>query len=120
MRPMIVVDHVTKEYRLGGPTAAYGMLRDAGPRMIREALQRLTRPSKASILKALDDVSFEVRAGETVELAARPVTVSRFEILGAPARQRVIDLDVIVECTTGTYVRSLARDLGAALDVEEP
>ena len=68
---MIVVDHVTKEYRLGGPTAAYGMLRDAGPRMIREALRRVTRPGNVSILKALDDVSFEVRAGETVGIIGR-------------------------------------------------
>jgi lipopolysaccharide transport system ATP-binding protein len=71
MRPMIVVDHVTKEYQLGARTAAYGMLRDAGPRMIREALRRLTRPGKPSILKALDDVSFEVRAGETVGIIGR-------------------------------------------------
>ncbi|MFI6999411.1 tRNA pseudouridine(55) synthase TruB [Nocardia sp. NPDC050175] len=59
------------------------------------------------------------RAGEEVQLAARPVTVSRFDIL---ARRDVtdgefVDLDVIVECTSGTYVRALARDLGAALGV---
>jgi tRNA pseudouridine55 synthase len=59
-----------------------------------------------------------VRAGETVQLAARPVTVSRFEIIGTPRRQvDTIDLDVVVDCTTGTYVRSLARDLGAALGI---
>ncbi|WP_069167722.1 tRNA pseudouridine(55) synthase TruB [Nocardia altamirensis] len=59
------------------------------------------------------------RAGEEVQLAARPVTVSRFDIL---ARRNVedgafVDLDVVVECTSGTYVRALARDLGAALGV---
>ncbi|WP_228002704.1 tRNA pseudouridine(55) synthase TruB [Nocardia australiensis] len=59
------------------------------------------------------------RAGEEVRLAARPVTVSRFAIL---ARHDIsdgafVDLDVEVECSSGTYVRALARDLGAALGV---
>ncbi len=69
-----------------------------------------------------------VREGETVELAARPVSVSRFELV-RPARRHaagttpglattdVIDLDVVVDCSTGTYVRALARDLGAALGI---
>jgi tRNA pseudouridine55 synthase len=62
-----------------------------------------------------------VRAGEEVVLAARPVTVSAFDLLGS---ERVldgglagIDLDVRVVCSSGTYIRSLARDLGAALGV---
>ncbi|MFE4502217.1 tRNA pseudouridine(55) synthase TruB [Rhodococcus sp. NPDC056743] len=59
-----------------------------------------------------------VRAGETVELSARPVTVSTFEIL---ARRNIeggfVDLDVDVECSSGTYIRSLARDLGRTLGV---
>ncbi len=54
-----------------------------------------------------------VRAGEQVTLVARSVTVSRFELLA----RRGDDLDVVVECTSGTYVRALARDLGAALGV---
>jgi tRNA pseudouridine55 synthase len=54
-----------------------------------------------------------VRAGEQVVLAARPVTVSVFDV---PAR-RGADLDVVVECSSGTYVRALARDLGAGLGV---
>ncbi|QBJ98155.1 tRNA pseudouridine(55) synthase TruB [Rhodococcus sp. ABRD24] len=63
-----------------------------------------------------------IRAGEEVTLAARPVTVSRFEVL---ARRDVpgvgggayVDLDVDVDCSSGTYIRALARDLGAALGV---
>jgi tRNA pseudouridine55 synthase len=54
-----------------------------------------------------------VRAGESVTLTARPVTVSRFALL----ERRGNELDVSVECTSGTYVRALARDLGAALGV---
>ena len=62
-----------------------------------------------------------VRAGEDVALEARTVTVRRFEVLasrtdldqGLP----VLDLDVEVEVSSGTYVRALARDLGAGLGV---
>ncbi len=62
-----------------------------------------------------------VRAGEQVELAARPVTVGRFDVL----RRRdidigtttFVDLDVEVDCSSGTYIRALARDLGTALGV---
>lgn len=54
-----------------------------------------------------------VRAGETVELPARRVTVRRFEVLAT----RDDELDVVVECSSGTYIRALARDLGAALGV---
>jgi tRNA pseudouridine55 synthase len=54
-----------------------------------------------------------VRAGEQVVLPARPVTVEAFELLA----RRGADLDVAVECSSGTYVRALARDLGAGLGV---
>lgn len=64
------------------------------------------------------------RAGEQVELKAREVTVSRFEVLaerrpsaGSGTGGGWIDLDVVVDCSSGTYIRSLARDLGAALGV---
>ncbi|RJO74770.1 tRNA pseudouridine(55) synthase TruB [Nocardia panacis] len=57
------------------------------------------------------------RAGEEVRLAARPVTVSRFEVLARRDISDFVDLDVVVECSSGTYVRALARDLGAALGV---
>ncbi|AVH22971.1 tRNA pseudouridine(55) synthase TruB [Nocardia cyriacigeorgica] len=55
------------------------------------------------------------RAGEEVKLAARPVTVHRFEVLARRTVADFVDLDVVVECSSGTYVRALARDLGAAL-----
>ncbi|MCX5046562.1 tRNA pseudouridine(55) synthase TruB [Aldersonia sp. NBC_00410] len=57
------------------------------------------------------------REGEQVELAARPVTVSRFEVLARRDVESCVDLDVVVECSSGTYVRALARDLGAGLGV---
>ena len=71
-------------------------------------------PSAVSAVKVDGVRSYaRVRAGEHVELAARPVVVSRLELLA----RRGDDLDVAVECTSGTYVRALARDLGAALGV---
>jgi tRNA pseudouridine55 synthase len=79
-------------------------------------------PSSVSAIKVNGVRSYaRVRSGEDVALAARPVTVARFEVL---ARREevvdgvaVIDLDVVVECSSGTYVRALARDLGATLGV---
>ena len=71
-------------------------------------------PSSVSAVKVDGVRSYaRVRAGEQVELAARSVVVSRFALL----ERRGDDLDVAVECTSGTYVRALARDLGAALGV---
>lgn len=58
-----------------------------------------------------------VREGADFELSARPVTVSGFDVLATRRDGSFVDLDVEVECTTGTYVRALARDLGAALGV---
>lgn len=65
-----------------------------------------------------------IRAGEEVTLAARPVTVSRFDVLarrdvsaGDDDGSGFVDLDVDVDCSSGTYIRALARDLGAALGV---
>ncbi|WP_408015808.1 tRNA pseudouridine(55) synthase TruB [Rhodococcus chondri] len=60
-----------------------------------------------------------MREGETVELPARPVTVSRFAVLGRRdvPDEGFVDLDVVVDCSSGTYIRALARDLGAALGV---
>ncbi|HEV2087066.1 MAG TPA: tRNA pseudouridine(55) synthase TruB [Cryptosporangiaceae bacterium] len=76
-------------------------------------------PSAVSAVKVAGRRSYDrVRAGETVELAARDVTVARFALLGARRpTPELLDLDVEVECTAGTYVRALARDLGTALGV---
>ena len=71
-------------------------------------------PSSVSAIKVDGVRAYKlVRDGETVELAPRAVTVSRFAL----EERRGVDLDVSVTCSTGTYVRALARDLGAALGV---
>jgi tRNA pseudouridine55 synthase len=76
------------------------------------------RPSAVSAIKVDGVRSYaRVRSGEDVELPARPVTVSRFDVLGTRRDDRVVDLDVTVTCTSGTYIRALARDLGEALGV---
>lgn len=57
------------------------------------------------------------RAGQSVELKARPVMVSALHVLQARAEGPFLDVDLDVECSSGTYVRAIARDLGAALGV---
>lgn len=71
-------------------------------------------PSAVSAIKVDGKRAYaRARAGESVELAPRPVHVGRFALLA----RRGAELDVEVTCSTGTYVRALARDLGNALGV---
>jgi tRNA pseudouridine55 synthase len=79
-------------------------------------------PSSVSAIKVKGERSYHrVRAGEDVELPPRPVTVGRFDLLATRAGNvdgiPVLDVDVEVTVSSGTYVRALARDLGAALGV---
>jgi len=75
-------------------------------------------PSAVSAIKIAGKRAYAmVRAGESPQLAARDVTVSRFEVLRRHDVATFVDLDVIVDCSTGTYIRALARDLGTALRV---
>src|SRR5215475_11245244 len=77
-------------------------------------------PPGVSAIKVGGTRSYKLaRAGETPELAARTVTVSAFEIdeLRHDDDNDVTDVDVRVTCSSGTYIRALARDLGAALGV---
>jgi tRNA pseudouridine55 synthase len=55
------------------------------------------------------------RAGAAPELKARTVTVSALDILRLRREGDLLDLDVAVTCSSGTYIRAIARDLGAAL-----
>ncbi len=93
-----------------------------------DAVTRLTGPieqvpSAVSAIKVDGKRSYaRVRAGEQVELAVRPVTVHRFDVhevrpVAVADGPPVLDLDATVVCSSGTYVRALARDLGAALGV---
>jgi tRNA pseudouridine55 synthase len=76
------------------------------------------RPSAVSAIKVDGRRAYDrVRAGEDVQLPARPVTVAAFELVSAAAVDGFLDLEVRVQCSSGTYVRALARDLGAGLGV---
>lgn len=75
-------------------------------------------PSRVSAIKVGGRRAYDLaRAGEEVELSARTVTVSRFDVREERRDGGFLDLDVVVDCTSGTYIRALARDLGAALGV---
>ncbi|MGY1746585.1 tRNA pseudouridine(55) synthase TruB [Blastococcus sp. SYSU D00695] len=76
-------------------------------------------PSSVSAVKVDGRRSYDrVRAGEEVVLAPRAVTVHRLEVhaVRRPSPE-VLDVDVTVECSAGTYIRAIARDAGAALGV---
>ena len=76
------------------------------------------RPSAVSAVKIDGKRAYErVRSGEDVELPERNVTISTFDVVDVRRVGQSIDVDVRVECSAGTYVRALARDLGAVLHV---
>ncbi|MEV5501960.1 tRNA pseudouridine(55) synthase TruB [Nonomuraea fuscirosea] len=75
-------------------------------------------PPQVSAIKVNGQRAYKkARAGEEVELAARPVTVREFGVLDIRAEGDVVDVDAVVTCSSGTYIRALARDLGAGLGV---
>lgn len=90
---------------------------------VAEGIRALTgaieqRPSSVSAIKVDGRRAYDlVRAGEQVELKTRPVTVSEFTVLDARREGAFLDVDVRVACSSGTYIRALARDLGEALGV---
>lgn len=107
---------------------------EGDPDALRNAVATLTgpieqTPSAVSAIKVDGKRAYDlVRAGEQVELKKRPVTIHSFEIeeprlaiahglSGGDIPIEVLDVDVTVSCTSGTYVRALARDLGEILGV---
>lgn len=89
---------------------------------VRRGVARLTGPiqqvpSAVSAIKVDGKRAYtRVREGEQVALTPRSVTVDAFDILDT-RRGAFLDLDIRVACSSGTYIRALARDLGAALGV---
>jgi tRNA pseudouridine55 synthase len=75
-------------------------------------------PSAVSAIKVDGQRAYKrVRDGEAVELPARRVTVSRLDVLDIRRTGDVVEVDIDVECSSGTYIRAIARDLGTALGV---
>src|SRR5690625_784649 len=126
----------TATIRLGQTTstddAEGDTLAAEGAALTREGVQRelpaLTGaieqvPSQVSAIKIDGKRAYErARAGETVQIPARSVTVHEFAITGlrpatTTAGVDVTDVDVRVRCSSGTYIRALARDLGERLGV---
>ena len=93
------------------------------PERLEQSIRSLTGeieqvPSAVSAIKVDGRRAYDrVRAGEQVELAARRVTVSAFEVLGVRRHADGIEVDARIDCSSGTYIRALARDLGTALGV---
>jgi len=114
--------------RLGGTTTtddADGDLVSSSPTDhlseddVRSALSSLVGeidqvPSSVSAVKVDGRRAYaRVRAGEEVELSARRVTIHAIDVVSLD----LPDVKVAVHCSSGTYVRAIARDLGAALSV---
>ena len=75
-------------------------------------------PSAVSAIKVDGQRAYaRVRAGEEVELTPRTVTVHELVVHDVRPGDEVVDVDVAVRCSSGTYIRAIARDLGAALGV---
>ena len=73
-------------------------------------------PPGVSAIKVNGQRAYKLtRAGAAPELAARPVTVFEFTVTGVRPVGDFLDLDAVIRCSSGTYIRALARDLGAAL-----
>lgn len=76
------------------------------------------RPSAVSAIKVGGKRAYQLaREGQQVELVARSVRVERFDVLAIRRDGEFTDIDVAVDCSSGTYIRALARDLGETLAV---
>jgi tRNA pseudouridine55 synthase len=107
------------EGRVTGETSAAHLSRAD----IEAAMEPLTGeieqvPSAVSAIKVGGERAYhKVRKGQEVDLQPRRVLVSEFRLREMRRHGNVIDLDVTVVCSSGTYVRAIARDLGGSLQV---
>lgn len=83
---------------------------------LRGAIQQI--PSRVSAIKVDGRRAYALaREGKDVQLQAREVVVSRLDVLGHRRAGQCAEIDLDVECSSGTYIRALARDLGKELGV---
>jgi tRNA pseudouridine55 synthase len=100
----VSASHVTDDAVLAGVAALRGEIAQ--------------RPSAVSAVKIGGKRAYQLaREGQQVDLAARTVRVDRFDVLAIRHLGPFVELDVEVDCSSGTYIRALARDLGQALGV---
>lgn len=113
-------DDADGEVRDVAPAEAVQALDDAD---IQDAFARLVgviqqRPSAVSAVKVDGRRAYDrVRAGEEVELEPRTVVISSIDARDIRWFPGHVDVDIDVVCSTGTYVRAIARDAGEALGV---
>jgi tRNA pseudouridine55 synthase len=94
---------------------------DVSREALEEEIAKLTGeilqvPSSVSAIKVNGQRAYKLaRAGEAPELAARPVTIYEFRVTAVRRDGDFLDIDATIRCSSGTYIRALARDLGAAL-----
>jgi len=122
----------TKEYtatlQLGATTASYDrehtvdytyptrhitrqLIEDTLPRFVGDIMQR---PPLYSACMVAGDRAYELaRKGKDIELAPKPIHIDEIELTGF--NPETMQLSIRVVCGKGTYIRSLARDIGAAL-----
>ena len=109
-----------REGEVTATTSAAGVTEDAVRAALAAQVGPLQQvPSSVSAVKVDGRRSYDrVRAGEEFELAARSVTVHSIDVhrLHRPTPD-LVDVEVTVSCSTGTYIRAIARDVGAALGV---
>ena len=78
----------------------------------------MQRPTNVSAIKVDGKRAYDrARSGEEFELPARKVTISQLDILDIRHKEATTLVDIAVTCSAGTYIRAIARDLGAQLDV---
>jgi tRNA pseudouridine55 synthase len=115
-----VTDDVEGDVLTAAPAEAVQALDDAD---IEASLARLVgtiqqRPSSVSAVKIDGRRAYDrVRSGEDVSLPARTVVVSSIDVLDMRWLPGFVDVDIDVTCSTGTYIRALARDAGDDLGV---
>ncbi|WP_236028487.1 tRNA pseudouridine(55) synthase TruB [Actinoplanes lichenicola] len=75
-------------------------------------------PSAVSAIKINGQRAYKrVREGEEVSIPARRVTISQLDVLEIRRDAGFVDVDIQVTCSSGTYIRAIARDLGTLLGV---
>ena len=103
--------------------ATQSQIAETSDEQIRTALASMhgvisQRPSSVSAVKVDGKRAHErVRAGEVFELASREVTISQLEVLEIRRSNDAIEVDIEVTCSAGTFIRAIARDLGATLKI---
>ena len=103
--------------------ATQSQIAETSDEQIRSALASMRgvisqRPSSVSAVKVDGKRAHErVRAGEVFELASREVTISQLEVLEIRRSNDAIEVDIEVTCSAGTFIRAIARDLGAMLKI---